>query len=398
MSGKIKITLPKLHEGQKLVLQSKAKWRVLNCGRRWGKSFISFVLALEKMFIGESVAYITPTFNLGNSFFKDIQNYIPKEIIVETNQANLIIKLSTGGSIQFYSGEAIQKNIRGRGFSRAIIDEAAFIPNLEAIWNGDIMPTLAVSNGDALFVSTPNGLDFFHSLFLKGKYKEENYESFHFPSHTSPFVSKDFLDSVRKNVTDDIYRQEYLAEPLATSGNPFGIDHIKKNVITCLSDKPTLVYGIDVAKYNDYTVILGLDEDGNMTYFDRYRGEWSLTKEKIKALPRETLKVMDSTGVGDVIFEEMLCIVPNIQGFKFTVQSKPQLMKELIIDVQAGNIKYNDTTAEEMMSFEYFLTPTGHPKYQAKSGYNDDAICAIAIANRYRKSAIFSKDWKLYMV
>ncbi len=395
MGKTLKLQLPKLSDGQLTVLNSKAKWRILICGRRWGKSFVCFVLSLEKMFKGQAVAYVTPTFSLGEQFFSEIQDFIPKEIITDCNKASLTIKLSTGGSIKFFSGEA-SNSMRGRKFNRIIIDESCFIQDLENIWTQIMMPTLATTNGDALFCSTPNGLEYTHSLFLKGKYKEGNYESFHFPSHTSPFVSKEFLEKIKKDVTEDTYRQEYLAEPLATSGNPFGMEHIKKNTMSMLSTNETIVYGCDIAKYNDFTVIIGLDEEGQMTYFDRYRGEWSLTKEKIKALPSSILKVMDSTGVGDVIFEELSYSISNIQGFKFTVSSKPQVMKELIIDVQAGNLKFNETTSEEMMAFEYFLTSTGHPKYQAKSGYHDDAICALAIANRYRKQAVGSKYWKLY--
>lgn len=397
MGKTLKLNLPKPHEGQLKVLQSKAKWRVLMCGRQWGKSFICLISALETMFKGKSVAYVTPNYNLGETFFKNIQEHIPAVLITESNKASLFIKLSTGGTIQFFSGEA-SKQIRGRKFHRIIVDEASFIPDLESIWTEVIMPTLTTTNGDALFVSTPNGMNYFHSLFLRGKYKEDNYESFHFPSITSPFVSKEFLEAIRKNMTEDAFRQEYLAEPLASTGNPFGVDHIKKNTITTLSPKETIVYGIDVAKYKDYTVICGLDENFSMTYFDRYRGEWSLTKEKIKALPSDITKVMDSTGVGDVIFEELLQTVPNMNGFKWTSASKPQLMKELIIDVQAGNLKFNETTAEEMMVFEYSQSSTGHPQYNSKAGYNDDCIAALAMANRYAKTAFNLKNWKLFMV
>ena len=395
MGKTLEYKLPKLHAGQQTVVNSKAKFRVLMCGRRWGKSFVSIVLSLETMLKGGEVAYVTPTFSLGERFFLDIQKHIPTEIITEANKASLSIKLETGGAIKFFSGEAAN-SIRGRSFNRMILDECAFIPDLESLWTEAMMGCLINTDGDALFVSTPNGLDYFNSIFLKGKYKEGNYESFHFPSHSSPFVNKGFLEKIKKDVSEDTYRQEYLAEPLASSGNPFGMEHIRKNIIKELSTDDTLVYAIDVAKYHDYTVIIGLDENFNMTYFDRYRGEWSLTEEKIKALPSSVVKVMDSTGVGDVIYENLSYTVSNIHGFKFTSSSKPQLMKELIVDVQAGNIKYNETTAEEMMSFEYFLSSTGHPKYQAKSGYHDDCIMAIAMANRYNKSAIGSKNWKLY--
>jgi hypothetical protein len=396
-NGVVKITLPKPHEGQKKVVDSNAKWKILSCGRRWGKSFICLILSLQKMLQGKSVAYVTPTFSLAGSFFNEILRYIPNQAISYVSKKDLYIKLITGGELTFFSGEAT-RSIRGRAFSRIIIDEAAFIPDLENIWTQAIQPTLATTNGDALFVSTPNGMNYFYSLFLKGKYKEANYESFHFPSSSSPFVDKAFLESIKKDVSDETYRQEYEAEPLSSTGNPFGIEHIKRNVIQQLSIEETVVFAIDIAKHLDYTVIIGLDEDGNMTYFDRFKGEYSLIEQKIINLPQDTLKIVDSTGIGDVIFERLQQTANNVQGFKFSSKSKPNLMRELIVDVQKGNIKYNETTAEEMMVFEYSLTSTGHPIYQAQSGYHDDCIMSLAMANHYRKQAYNLKHWQLITV
>jgi hypothetical protein len=185
---------------------------------------------------------------------------------------------------------------------------------------------------------------------------------------------------------------------LASTGNPFGVEHIKNNTIPELSKEPTVVYGIDVAKHVDWTVIIGLDIDGNMTHFDRFRGEWSLTEEKIKALPNNIMKVLDASGVGDFLFERMQQQLDGIVGFKFTSKSKPAIIRELIVDVQKGNIKFNNTTAEEMLVFEYKLTAQGHPQYAAQSGYHDDTVLALSMANHYRKQAWANTNWKLYTV
>lgn len=395
-STNIKINLPKPHAGQLLVLESKAKWRILCCGRRWGKSFVCLLLSLEIMFKGKTVAYVTPTFSLGTTFFNEILKFIPDKIIVSANKAELSIKLVTGGEIKFFSGEAT-RSIRGFKFSRVVIDEAAFIPDLEAIWNQVIMPTLATTNGDAIFVSTPNGREYFHSLYIKGLDNEDNYESFHFPSSSSPFVSQEFLETARKTVSEEVFRQEYLAEPLASTGNPFG-DHIRKNVIEELSNEPAAIYAIDIAKYNDFTVIIGLDDDFNMCHFERFKGEWQFTEQKIKSLPPDVTKVLDATGVGDVLAERLAQEIGNIISFKFTAKTKPSIMRELIVAVQQNKIKYNQTTAGEMESFQYKLSASGHPIYEASSGYHDDTISSLAMANHYLKQAVANRDWRLFSV
>lgn len=392
-----KVILPRPHAGQKAVLESSAKWRVLCCGRRWGKSVVCQILSIETMLKGGSVCYLTHIYSLADSFLEDFTRLIPHELIISLNKSKLSINLTTGGSIQFFSGES-PKGIRGRQFDRVIIDEAAHIPDLENIWTGTIMPTLATTNGDALFVSTPNGMNFFHALFLRGKYGEADYESFHFPTHSSPFVTQEFLEATKKSIPEGQYRQEYLAEPLASTTNPFGMYHITLNTLGSLSNLPTIAYGIDVASTYDYTVIIGLSSTGRMTHFERFRGEWSLVKDKIKQLPKDIVKMMDSTGVGDVVFNDLISSVDNLHGFKFTSKSKPDLMRELIVDVQAGKLKFNDTTADEMKVFEYSQTPSGHPKYEAQAGYHDDCIAALALANRLRKQYSLVTDWKLYTV
>jgi len=106
--------------------------------------------------------------------------------------------------------------------------------------------------------------------------------------------------------------------------------------------------------------------------------------------------VIDSTGVGDVIFESLSLDVPNIEGFKFTGESKPKIIYELIKDVEKGECKYNQTTADEMHVFEFKYTSTGHIKFEAASGFHDDTIAAIAMANHYRKYFTQITNWKLY--
>ncbi len=76
---------------------------------------------------------------------------------------------------------------------------------------------------------------------------------FNFPSSDSTYVNQDFLEKIKKTVSDEAFRQEYLAEPLASTGNPFGIDHIKNNTNSTLSTEPTVVYAADLAKHNDWT-------------------------------------------------------------------------------------------------------------------------------------------------
>ncbi len=338
---------------------------------------------------GKQIAYVTPTYQLSKIFFQDVLKLIPFKLIKSANKTDLIIELITGGTLSFLTGERLD-NFRGRKFHTVIIDEAAYIPDLESAWLNSIRPTLTDYKGNALFISTPRGKNYFYALYNKGLNKEDGYESFHFTSYDNPHIAKSEIDAAALELPDAAFRQEYLAEPGENSNNPFGVDNIRDNTITELSRKETKVIGIDLGKHNDYTVFIGLDEDGAMTYFDRFKQPWAYTIEMVKALPSYCLKAVDSTGVGDAVFEQLSTTCQNITGFKFTSTSKPQIVMELVKDLSLGKVKMNEVTANEMMVFEYKIQPSGHIKYEAQSGFHDDTVMSLAMANHYLKQAALS--------
>ena len=393
--NEIRIKLPRPHAGQQQVIDSSARWKVLMCGRRWGKTLVAMVIAITRMLKGERVGYITPQFQLGKDFFKDLLQLIPSSLIRTENKTDLYIELVTGGSLKFFSGESLD-SMRGRKYHYIIIDEAAFISDLQEAWNTSIRPTLSDYQGGCLFISTPRGKNFFFSLWVKGSNKEEDHESWHFESRDNPFFPTAEWEAAKKTMPEAQFNQEYKAMASENAANPFGTNHIIQNTIIELSTQPTIIYGIDLAKYNDYTVITGLDASGSMSYFDRFQLPWGLTQNKIEQLPSKIYKVVDATGVGDVVFEALQLTCSNIEGFKFTTESKPKIIYELIKDVEQGNLKFNEITANEMHTYEYKYTSTGHIKFEAMPGFNDDTIAALAIANHHKHQAVSSANWKLY--
>lgn len=383
----VNLKLPKPHKGQQQVLNSKARFKVLLCGRRWGKSLISQIISIIGCVNAKQIAYVTPTYQLGKIFFQDILKLLPDDLIKSANKSDLRIELITGGSLSFLTGENLDA-FRGRKFHTVIIDEAAFITDLENAWLNSIRPTLTDYKGEALFISTPRGKGYFYSLYLKGLDKVDGFESFHFTTYDNPYIDAAEIDAAKNELTEAAFKQEYLAEPTENANAVIGMDYINANVIPELSKEETLVFGIDLAKYKDWTVIYGMDATGKQSYFHRFQKSWTDTKDIIKALPAYTLKVVDSNGVGDVVVEELQQTVINLQGFKFTTVSKPQIVKKLALDIEKGNIKYTQPLANELSVFEYKYTSTGHIKYEASSGNTDDIVMAAALANFHKPEMI----------
>jgi Terminase large subunit, T4likevirus-type, N-terminal/Terminase RNaseH-like domain len=367
----MRIELPTPHANQEKILNADKRFIVVMCGRRFGKSELSQILIIKEALKGGQVAYITPTYGLAQVFFERLAKVLP----FKSNISKLKIYCPNEGSIEFFTGERLD-NLRGRKFHLVIVDEAAFIADLEDGWNNSIRPTLTDYEGKAVFLSTPRGKNFFYSLFMKQG--ENDWQSFKFSTYDNPHINPREIDEARIQLPEVVFEQEYMANPSENSANPFGNAFIKR-CVKPISAQPIVCYGIDLAKSVDYTVIIGLDKDGNVAYFDRFQMDWHNTKETIKRLPPAPI-VVDSTGVGDPILEDLLREGVNIEGLKFTSQSKQQLMEGLASAIQQGRIEFPEgVIVDELDVFEYQFTAHG-VRYSAPSGFHDDTVMALALA------------------
>jgi len=362
------IEIPEPHINQEPILESDARFVVLMCGRRFGKSELSQIKLITKAIQGEQIAYITPTYKLAKQFYEKLSASLPYQ------SKDLKIYFPNGGMVEFFTGERLD-NLRGRKFHGVIVDEASFISDLEDGWLNSIRPTLTDYKGWALFLSTPRGKNFFYSLFMKGG--EPNWKSFKFTTFDNPYIDKDEIEEARRQLPAPVFEQEYMANPMENAANPFG----SQNIRDCIRPKTSepVCFGIDLAKSYDWSVIIGLDAGGNVAYFDRFQKDWHSTKQVIKSLPRKPI-LLDSTGVGDPIFEELQREGLMVEGLKFTQNSKQQLMVGLQNAIHQKTIGYpSGVIVDELEIFEYQFTASG-VKYSAPSGFHDDCVMALALA------------------
>lgn len=370
----MRINLPQLHINQKKIYESKARFRVMMSGRRFGKSELAVTEIITESLKGHQVAYITPTYNLAKTFFDKLAKAVP----FPANRSELTISLPTKGSIQFFTGERLD-NLRGRKFHLVVVDEASFIPNLEDGWLNSIRPTLTDYIGRALFLSTPKGKNYFYSLFMKGG--EQDWEAFRFTTYDNPFINKTEIDDAKTQLPEAVFEQEYMANPMENAANPFGSAFIQQCTYPMSTETPA-VYGIDLAKSTDWTVIIGMDRMGAVCYFDRFQNDWRTTKQKIKLLPKAPI-LIDSTGVGDPITEEMQHDGLEVTGFKFSQTSKQQLMEGLQAAIHQRKITFpSGIITQELEIFEYQYH-SGGVRYSAPSGFHDDCCMALALANQH---------------
>lgn len=367
----MRLELPQPHTNQQRILDSQARFRVVMCGRRFGKSELSQIEIITNALVGKNVAYITPTYQLARVFFEKLIKAVP----FESNKSELSIKFPNDGSVEFFTGERLD-NLRGRKFHLVVIDEASFIPNLEEGWLNSIRPTLTDYKGRALFLSTPKGKNFFYSLYLKNG--EPDWESFKFTTYDNPHIDKTEIDDARTQIPEVVFEQEYMANPSENAANPFGSAFIKQCTFE-VSQEPPIAFGVDLAKSVDFTAIIGLDRNGSVCHFERFQKDWRQTKQVINSLPKVPI-LMDSTGVGDPIFEDLQRDGVNVQGYKFSSTSKQQLMEGLASAIHQRKITFPEGhITQELEIFEYQYTSFG-VKYSAPPGFHDDCVMALGLA------------------
>jgi hypothetical protein len=200
------------------------------------------------------------------------------------------------------------------------------------------------------------------------------------------------IQDAKQNLPEAVFKELYLAEASEDGSNPFGLQFIGQCTYD-ITNNPPVCFGIDLAKSSDYTVIIGLDKNGNVCHFERFQKPWRETIQAINMLPLAPMR-MDSTGVGDPIVEEIQNKRSNITGFKFTQYSKQQIMEGLALGIQQRKIGFPDGIIKsELESFEFVYTRTG-VRYSAPEGLHDDCVCALALAyDEFKLSGSSTLSW-----
>lgn len=378
-SQEVQVRLHKLHPGQVKVAQHVARFRVVMCGRRYGKSALGIRLACDAALAGQPVGWFAPSYKLALEAWRELSQRL-QPIVARQNEQDKRMELVTGGVIEIWTLDSPDP-ARGRKYALAIIDEAGIAKDLLEVWQAAIRPTLVDLGGRALFLGTPKGRRHgFVSLFTRGLAGDDpDWASFRASTLENPYIPPDEIEAARKELPPEIFQQEFEGIPTDDGANPFGLDAIRKAVGDC-GTKPPVVYGVDLARSMDYTVVCGLDAWRRVTVLERWQAPWAETKARIKALVGTTPIVADATGVGDAIVADLQLMGVDVTPHVFTQGSKLRLMQRLIASFQAGELQLPaGWLPTELETFEFSYTATG-VRYEAPKGYHDDGVMALGLA------------------
>jgi len=395
-----------LFPAQQEIYRCPAKITIAVCGIRWGKSRTAADRLIDTAIeTGASrnpqdvLRWTVPNYKLSKIAEDELARELPYELIRRHNKVDHEWELINGAKIDMRSAES-PDSMLGRSHPFHVVEEAARIS--EDVWREYILPRTLDVDGRILIITTPKGKTHWtYRLFCKGNDPNEpRYKSFHYPSWTSPRITTEAVDMLAEDLggKDSMaFRQEVGAEFLDEAAGVF-MGHRKLATVEAdeigedvYARKPeagmSYVGGVDIAKVRDYTVIRIKGTDHSTWYRERFTGkDYNYIIARIAAVSEaynHAVMYLDSTGVGDPVFDQLLQRGVNCEGYKFTSDSKQVLINGLTLAIAEGEIaflKADDNLLSEMDIFEFSMTKSGRIRYEAPEGFHDDEVYAECLS------------------
>jgi PBSX family phage terminase large subunit len=262
-----------LHPAQNKIASSRARFRVVNAGRRFGKTVLSseeikgFALFKSKA----RIVYIAPTYQQARDIMWDMLKKELLPITKKVNESRLEIEVmdKTGeSSYIFLRGWESVETLRGQSFDFMVLDEIASMRNFWTGWNEVLSPTLIDRKGSALFISTPKGFNHFFDLYNMQE-KDKSYESFHFTTFDNPNIPVEEIEREKLSKPENTFAQEYLADFRKQEGLVYKEFSRDRHLYSSTSDRQprnivNKIAGVDFGFTNPAAVISVLkDFDGS---------------------------------------------------------------------------------------------------------------------------------------
>lgn len=396
----INVQFPKLYEWQDVVFQAikeddgKGNFYVVKSRRQTGKSILAITVLLYFALKNPNSigTCIEPTLTQGRRVFKQIISAVggsDSPLIKTANATLLEMEFSNGSQIIMKSAEQ-GDSLRGMTVKKSILilDESAFIKKdiFEILY-----PVVDALRCPILMISTPlfESGEFFERYTL-GCSGDKFTKSFDWAKYdTSALLSPEKLEYYRNTMSEMRFRSEYLGEFITDKSYVFG------NFTTCyaVSSKPAVYAAVDWATgkkdEDDYTCLILMDEDKKMVDMKLWRVSDPMDTVQQMANILNTLPTLKSITVevnslGEVYrsaLKKLLLKKAILKEFLTSNESKRRIIEQLIVAFSSGNIGILDEPhlKEQLQHYEIEQTPTGKITYNAQSGFNDDAVMALAI-------------------
>lgn len=288
----------KIDSTRKAILDDESRYKVLVCGRRWGKTYFSMMwLMSQEIKPDERRWIIFPTYRQAKMVAWNVLKRIFRDTNAKVNESELSVTLKNNAKIEL-KGADKEDSLRGVSLNACVLDEYAFMkPN---VWGEIVQPMLAETGGDALFVGTPTGIqNHFYDMFVRGQSDDSDYKSWQFTTIEGGFIPEKEIESAKKNLDAITFRQEYLAS-FETAQNRCAYNFDRQKHLKEMDISTRMFWGIDFGVSSYMSAVLMCENVAGEVYvFDEIGLQNSNTfelAEKMKLIAPDTPVYPDPAG------------------------------------------------------------------------------------------------------
>ncbi len=264
------------------VYTDPARYRVVVAGRQSGKTHLAATELITKASEPNRKCYyvgltIKAAKGVAWPIFKRLLNFEYVAKLVE-NEAYAVF---TNGSEIHFEGAEKAENLRGLALDFLVLDEIASWKRPRKNWEEILRPTLATTEGRALFIGTPQGYNYLRRLFLRGGNPEEkNWSSHTYTTMDAGVVSPAEVEEAKRGTDPRSFRQEWEAsfEQLANQVYDY-FDrsvHVTEDIAEAGDE---ILVGIDFNLQPMSAVLCQKDENGGAEILEALELPYSNTDE-----------------------------------------------------------------------------------------------------------------------
>ena len=382
------------HPKQEEFLFDPAKKKLVRKGRRFGgtKGLANYIS--ESILEGRHNKVLWGDVSLGNAkkywrrYFYPIWKSVDTSLWDYGKQENEF-RFSDGKRDAYidFRGADHPDGWEGFGYDLIVLNEAGIILADDYLWYNAVLPMSLEYDADIIVLGTPKGKKgIYYDLNLKAERGEDGWKLFSYSSYDNPLIPRAKVEELERSLPSIVAKQEIYAEFIDEAGAVFKyIDELATQSEQDPIEGEQYFMGLDLAKTGDYTTMKVMNPAGVEVYSERFNSiEWKQQKLRVAAVAEKynhASVLVDKTGVGDPVLEDLVDMGVNAEGFHFTNESKFNLVKHLVLGFENKKIRIlnDNVTKNELKNFEYTITATKKIKFEGRTGH-DDTVMALALA------------------
>jgi len=411
------INIPQLYSFQSMILADPAKVKVCALSRRLGKSVMCGAAALALAANSGNVFYIVPHFQNAlqqwhwlNKSVADLR----RQKLVSTTKQDMQINFANGGMIKISSSENGGMGLRGNFANLVIMDEFAFMQDVESLYYDVVQAMVLDYAGDIIICSTPRTTgDLFHSLYLDALNDDTGYSAaWNLPTSDSPneTIRAEVL-RLKKTMPEKRWRREFMAEFQSTEEGIFtNVREVATAKEQLIGNKDSLYFcGVDVGRTKDATVFAVYDATTNeICHLQVITGQPLSVQAKRLAFLHHRFGsfasiLIEQNNIG-LPFLDLLREQENLPvvGWITSATSKNALIDKyaLAFEYKTISIIPDDAFIQELLAYHGEVMASGLMRYGNKKSIalHDDRVMASALAywaatNQRRKLEVSTTRW-----